>query len=293
MYRRIVLAVDPDGLAESALPILAALARRGGGEVFIVGAAKSGEPPERRAALDKHVKEAAEELTAAGINAHGEVRHVPEESSVAEAIVAACHERAADLVALGSHGRGNLAALVEGSVGRQVLSKLESPAILVHGGAAAHAGFVPSPLHRIMVPVDFSESSRQAVEVAQNLALEQSALVLILHVREMVPWGDMPYIESPPEAEELVGRLSGEVRRAGVDVEVRVTRPELDPAGTIVNTADGWNADLIVVGSRRLTPVGGLLLGSVAQEILHRTARPVLIAGHPAHEPQRSSATGA
>jgi hypothetical protein len=41
MYRRIVLAVDPEGLAECVLPIVAALARRGGGEVFVIGAAKA------------------------------------------------------------------------------------------------------------------------------------------------------------------------------------------------------------------------------------------------------------
>src|SRR5579864_4269429 len=125
MYRRIVLAVDPDGLAESVLPVLATLARRSGGQVFIVGAAKSSDAHELREALDKHVQEATDELTAAGINAQGEVRQVPEESSVAEAIVSACHEHAADLVALGSHGRGSLAALIEGSIGRQVLSRLE------------------------------------------------------------------------------------------------------------------------------------------------------------------------
>jgi hypothetical protein len=57
MYRRIVLAVDPEGLAESVLPIVAALARRGGGEVFVIGAAKAGDPPEQRAALEKHVRD--------------------------------------------------------------------------------------------------------------------------------------------------------------------------------------------------------------------------------------------
>jgi nucleotide-binding universal stress UspA family protein len=136
MYRRIVLAVDPEGLAESVLPIVAALARRGGGEIFVVGAARAGDPPERRAALEKYVRDAAAELNAAGVMAHGEVRQTAEGSSAAEEIVAACHERAADLVALGSHGRGNIAALLEGSVGRQVLSRVEAPAILVHSRAA-------------------------------------------------------------------------------------------------------------------------------------------------------------
>src|SRR5579864_4790721 len=173
MYRRIVLAVDPDGLAESVLPVLATLARRSGGEVFIVGAAKSSEAQDVKETLDRHVQEATAELTAAGINAHGEVRLVPEVSSVAEVIVSACHEHAADLVALGSHGHGSLAALIEGSIGRQVLAKVEAPALLVHRRMPADVGFVPSRLRRIVVPVDFSETSRQAVLVARDLAREQ------------------------------------------------------------------------------------------------------------------------
>lgn len=74
MYRKIVLAVDPDGLADSVLPILATLARLSGGQVFVLGAPKSGEAPERLAALERHVRNAASELTEAGMNARGEVR---------------------------------------------------------------------------------------------------------------------------------------------------------------------------------------------------------------------------
>lgn len=291
MYRRILLAVDPDGLAESVLPILATLARRSGGEVFIVGAANSSEAQDRQDALHKHVQEATDELTAAGIKAHGEVRPVPEESSVAEVIVGACHEHAADLVALGSHGRGSLAALIEGSVGRQVLTRLEEPALLVHSRVAAQVNVVPTPLRRILVPVDFSEASRQSVTIAKDLALEYGATVLILHVREMVPWGDLPYIEPTGEGQELVSSLADDLRRSGVKTEAQVKDPEVNPASVIVKTADDWDADLIVIGSRRLTPVGGLFLGSVAQAILRRTARAVLLAGHPAHEPQRSSSS--
>jgi nucleotide-binding universal stress UspA family protein len=200
MYRRIVLAADPEGLAESALPIVATLARRSGGEVFVVGAAKVGDSAEERAALEKHVREAVEKLKAAGVTAQGEVRQVTAESSAAQQIIAACQERAADLVALGSRGRGNIAAFVEGSVGRQVLSQIEAPAILVHSRAAAQRSYLPRPLRRILVPVDFSEISKQAVKVAADIAREERATLLILHVREMVPFGDVPYIEGPEEA---------------------------------------------------------------------------------------------
>ena len=284
MYRRIVLAVDPEGVAESVLPIVGALARRGGGEVFVVGAAKAGDPPEQRASLEKHVREAADELNAAGIKAIGEVRQVATESSAAAEIVAACHERAADLVALGSHGRGNIAALLAGSVGRQVLSQVEAPAILVHSREAAKGSFLPRPLHRIMVPVDYSDTSRQAVKVAVDIAREEGAGLLILHVRETVPFGDVPYVEGPEEAQQLMQELTAELPTGEVSIEKRIAGPSLSPVREIVEAAKKWNADLIVLGSRRLTAVGGLFLGSVAQGVVKHSSRPVLMAGHPTHQ---------
>ena len=284
MYRRIVLAVDPEGLAESVLPILGTLARRSGGEVFVVGAAKASDLPEHRAALEKHVREAAGELNAAGVTAHGEVRQVAEDSSAAAEIVATCHERAADLVALGSHGRGNIAALLEGSVGRQVLSQVEAPAILVHSREAAKGSFLPRPLRRILVPVDYSESSRQAAKVAVDVAREEGAALLVLHVREMVPFGDVPYIEAPEEAQQLMQELTAELPTSGVNIEKRIDAPSLNPVPEIVEAAEKWNADLIVLGSRRLTVAGGLFLGSVALGVVKHSNRPVLMAGHPTHQ---------
>ena len=285
MYRRILLAVDPEGLAESALPIVGALARRSGGEVFVVGVTTTGDLPAQRAALDAQVRQIADELKAAGIKAVRELREAKEGSSVPAEIVAACRERGADLVALGSHGRGSVGTLVQGSVGRQVLSKVDAAAVLVHSRGAAHRSLVPRPLRRILVPVDYSEASRQAVQVAQDLAREDGATVLILHARELVPWLQASYAEPLEEAQHLVERLSVGPREAGVAVKTQITEPELNAAPAIVKAADEWDADLIVLGSRRMTTLGGLFLGSVAHGVIQQSNRPVLIAGHPAHEP--------
>ncbi|GEM_PF-700627 len=287
MYRRILLAVDPEGLAESVLPIVAALARRSGGEVFALAAAKASDTPEQRATLQKHVQEATSKLKAAGITAHGEVRQVAEESTVASEIVAVCHERKADLVALGSHGRGSIAALLEGSVGRQVLSRVDAPAILVHSRDTALGTLFPRPLRRILVPVDHSETSRQAVRVAVDIAREERAAVLILHVREMVPFGDVPYIEGSDEAHQLMQELTAELPTTEGSIEKRIDEPSLDPVPEIVEAAEKWNANLIVLGSRRLTGVGGLFLGSVALGVIRHSGRPVLMAGHPTHQLDR------
>lgn len=77
---------------------------------------------------------------------------------------------------------------------------------------------------------------------------------------------------SDDEAEELRERLAD----TPVEVEVRVTTRGRDVAEDIVGAAEEVDAQLIVVGLRRRTPMGKLLLGSNAQRILLDAACPVL-----------------
>jgi nucleotide-binding universal stress UspA family protein len=77
---------------------------------------------------------------------------------------------------------------------------------------------------------------------------------------------------SDDEAAELRTRLAD----TPVDAEVRVTTRGRDVAEDIVGAADEVGAELIVVGLRRRTPMGKLLLGTNAQRILLDAACPVL-----------------
>ncbi len=77
---------------------------------------------------------------------------------------------------------------------------------------------------------------------------------------------------SDDEADELRERLVA----APVEVEVRVTTRGRDVAEDIVGAAEEADAQLIVVGLRRRSPMGKLLLGSNAQRILLDAACPVL-----------------
>jgi nucleotide-binding universal stress UspA family protein len=49
-------------------------------------------------------------------------------------------------------------------------------------------------------------------------------------------------------------------------------------AETVAETAKTWNADMIVIGSSRMSEIGSLVFGSVSHRLLHTTGRPVLIA---------------
>ncbi|WP_052668620.1 universal stress protein [Nitriliruptor alkaliphilus] len=66
------------------------------------------------------------------------------------------------------------------------------------------------------------------------------------------------------EGESLVERLS----ERGVAAEFRLEPIDTDPAVTLLNVARAVGADLIVIGIRRRSPVGKLVLGSVSQSVL-------------------------
>jgi nucleotide-binding universal stress UspA family protein len=77
------------------------------------------------------------------------------------------------------------------------------------------------------------------------------------------------------EHEAVAAGAADRLRAAGriVDAKLRVG----DAAAEIVDEASSWNADLVVLGSRGLTGLSRLLLGSVARNVLQGTQSSILI----------------
>jgi len=73
-----------------------------------------------------------------------------------------------------------------------------------------------------------------------------------------------------------VDDLRSELEAAGVPYEVMEALDSLDPAEELLTVAEGRQAEFIVIGLRRRSPVGKLLLGSNAQRVLLDAACPVL-----------------
>ena len=73
-----------------------------------------------------------------------------------------------------------------------------------------------------------------------------------------------------------VADLQAELVAAGVPFEVKEAADALDPAEELITTADARDAEFIVIGLRKRSPVGKLLLGSNAQRVLLDAACPVL-----------------
>ena len=137
-------------------------------------------------------------------------------------------------------------------------------------------------IKNIVVPLDGSDSGFKALELACDLAEKYQATLLLLHV---VPSRELPEsvrhfaqiegIEGPPELvyEKVVAKnvLETGIKQAqekGVK-SVNELIGYGDPAKTIVEVATKRHADTIVMGTRGLGHVKGLVMGSVAHKVSH------------------------
>jgi len=138
----------------------------------------------------------------------------------------------------------------------------------------------PQPqIRTVLVGVDSSERSAEAVESAIEVATACKAIVIAAHVRESIFAGEAAaYIEPDEVAQAVLAAATDRFREAGVAAEVRTLLGLGGVARELVAMADEVDADLIVLGSRRLGDLGGLFLGSVAHQVLHLTRRPLLMA---------------
>ncbi len=107
---------------------------------------------------------------------------------------------------------------------------------------------------------------------AEEARLREMRLVVVNSHRGGREFDRDDAIESESQLEEVRSLLEG----TGVEHEVRQLVRGLDPADDLVNVANEVNADIIVIGLRRRSPVGKLILGSNAQRVLLDAPCPVL-----------------
>jgi nucleotide-binding universal stress UspA family protein len=142
---------------------------------------------------------------------------------------------------------------------------------------------------RILVPVDGSKPSKQALEEAINLAKDQHAVTRIVHVIED-PYAFYAADGLSPETIatiEEAGRQAGQqvledsaalARQAGLLVEAAlVENAGMRTSGAIVDEAKRWRADLIAMGTHGRHGLAHVFLGSVAEGVVRTTPVPVLL----------------
>lgn len=194
-----------------------------------------------------------------------------------EAILDKAKEWKADLIVMGTHGRQGLDKLLMGSVASTVLQRGEQNILLLRADSEIFAlGPDPGP---ILVPVDFSDHSHRALSMARVLATRYGASLHLVHVVELLhtpfqPGGLTSRFEEHPELRDKYRDALRDMLR---DTKGEVTVAEGTVAGEILWWREKLGARLVVMGSRGLSGLKHLLLGSVAEKVARFCEVPVLV----------------
>jgi len=135
----------------------------------------------------------------------------------------------------------------------------------------------------ILVPTDFSPDANAALEYAIDFAGLFGARIHLLHAYYIVPQAATPWSYSFPaglvedvrqDAMRRVEALGEKVKARGIEASSEVSGEP--PSIAIVAAAERQKADLIAMGTRGLTGIKHVLLGSVAERTLRFAPCPVL-----------------
>jgi nucleotide-binding universal stress UspA family protein len=182
----------------------------------------------------------------------------------------------AQMVVVGSRGRGPIARSVLGSVSSNLIRHAHCPVAVIHD----EDPLMPHPSEApVLVGIDGSTVSELATAIAFQEASWRGVDLVALHVWSDVEVNDFPAIDWPsmkPAAEEILAERLAGWQEHYPDVKVRRVVECDHPTYHLIRESE--SAQLVVVGSHGRGGFAGMLLGSVSTAVAHSARMPVIVA---------------
>ncbi len=216
--------------------------------------------------------------------------------SPADAILRFSASHNADLIVIGT-GQATVRKLLLGRVANRVIRGGPCPVLTVPPTGL-------SELRRLLVATDFSEAATRALRVAAQVASRENGAVEVLHV------GPSPLVVPPevavgaPSGDPLLGSGTVGAPMTWLEISQRVAQEEMDqlkrqaadegieigechvdfgnPAAKILDLLERERFDLVAMGTQGRRGLAHLMLGSVAESVIHHAQVPVLVTHRPA-----------
>lgn len=287
----ILVPTDFSACAQTALAMALDLAREHGAEIHLVHVMMSfDEDPyslvyqlpdrhqmytQQEEACRAQMEEVLADSNSEGVTVH---RHFPRSLPTAPALVEFAQDHNIDLILMGGHGRRGWRRFLLGSVAEEVVRLAPCPVLTVRERTSTRTDLGNG---RILVPVDFSEHSKHALEAARAL-LGPKGTLHVVHVVEHPVYpeyydptaGQILFPQMVPRIETAISNLvAGVLGETGLwELQILEGRA----AETITQEAEDCGADLIVIATHGLTGLEHLLLGSVSEKVVRGAGCPVL-----------------
>lgn len=140
-------------------------------------------------------------------------------------------------------------------------------------------------MSKVLVAFDGSESAEKAVSYAADMVLKDPAtqvtILLAVHIHNLHSFEASldtmdKFIESLVESGKSTLAKARKIF-AGKNIPVTTVIEQGDPVSAIIGYVHKHDIDLIIMGTRGLTSLKGMVLGSVSQKVIHLSDKPVML----------------
>ncbi|MCB0279403.1 MAG: universal stress protein [Calditrichaeota bacterium] len=228
--------------------------------------------------LSDHVNEQLLKCVDQAKTEHIKISHHQENAvDAAESIVNYAKEVSADLIVMGTHGRHGFSRAFMGSVAEKVVRLSDCPVCTIKHKKQKTA------IGRIVVPIDFSPSSRHALLVSKYLAelLDEKLILLniISYSSETTLQQDV-LVQSANRIPEIIDKRNVELKAmfmncSGPNVEFECNT-KVGAAYEITKFAKKANAHLVIISSHGNHEEKDILIGSTSEKVIRNSDCPVL-----------------
>jgi len=149
-------------------------------------------------------------------------------------------------------------------------------------------------MKKVLIALDYNPTAQKVAETGFSLAKAMKAKVILLHVViDPVFYSSSDYspimgftsytnldllkIESDEELKEVSQRFLNKSKNHLGDKSIKTVVREGDSAEAIIKTAEELHIDIIIIGSHSRRWLENILMGSVAEKVLHRVTIPLFI----------------
>jgi len=295
---RILLATDGSQGSATAEAYACALAQSWGASLTVMSVLEfpPGMNPDyavNRLYLDELMREATTRLVdlktrAAGLGISVQSRIATGIPS--EEVLAVARAEAADLVVVGTRGKTGLEHVLLGSTAERIIRMAPCPVLTVPAAKQRAGERLKATVTRMLVPVDFSDCSLDALEYGALIAQRSKTSLKLFHVLEPVSYGldfTLPHMAQRESSKTAITkRLSDFVSALtslGLASDFLISGGL--PADSILDAARAQSVDVIVMGTHGRRGLSHALFGSVAESVLRRSSCPVLTVRSPKFPP--------
>jgi nucleotide-binding universal stress UspA family protein len=299
MFSEILVPLDGGRVAEEALDVATAIARRHGGRVHLVGVSRpvvlmggiplSPEIPVTASAeldriaqeqLDSYLDDRATRVERSGQPVRSAV--LAGVDSVGDQLLHYAARHDIDLIVMHTHARGAVRRFWLGSVASALVQKSGVPCLLLRGpGPATARPILPVSPQRVLIPLDGSREAELAVDFALAMAVPEHTEMELLSVVTPLPFpGSL--LEGPTlddrraAAARYLARVGARITEADFLVHSQVVVHQSPPT-SIIEQLEERGADLLAMAAHFRSETNRIFLGSVMDRLLRKTRIPMLV----------------